>query len=197
MLSTTVLTRPAADLLDTGPGMKSAARAAAALTVGSIATLGAFYSVGEPWGTINDGLTIALAAATVPIAVGLARRNGRSLLVTCGAAVDVVGVLLTVGFTTLLIARVMTFEASLPYVLVGQALIGCWLVAVGLAAWGGPGQRRLAGLAIAGGLGLATTVGGYWLGEFTHPLTMIAGAVGVLGTAGFYALLSVASNRAD
>jgi hypothetical protein len=65
-----------ADALAVGTGVHRAAQAAAALTIGSVVTLGIFYAIGEPWGTLNDGITIALAAATVPIAVGVARQSG-------------------------------------------------------------------------------------------------------------------------
>jgi hypothetical protein len=102
------------DLSETG---RRAAQVATGLTVGGAVTLGAFFAVGEPRGTINDGLSVALAGATLPIAVGLARRNPRSLRLVLGAGLDVIGVAVTTAFTSLLIARRMTFEGSLSGIL--------------------------------------------------------------------------------
>ena len=76
-----------------------AAQLAAGLTVGGAITLGMFFAVGEPWGTINDGLSIALAAATLPIAIDLARRNSRSTGLVLGAGLDGIGVAITTAFT--------------------------------------------------------------------------------------------------
>ena len=177
------------DVLAVGAGVIRGARAAAALTIGSVVTLGVFYAAGEPWGTINDGITIALAVATVPIAIGLARQSRHSALLDLGAVADLAGAITTIGFTTLLIARTMTFEASLPFVLTGQGLIGCWLVLVGIVSWSVPGTRRLAAFGVVGGVGLVLSVLGFAIGGIEHPLTIVGGVVGLLGTVGFYALL--------
>lgn len=173
-----------------GTGIIRAARAAAALTIGSVVTLGIFYQVGQPWGTLNDGITIALAVATVPIAVGLAQHRRLSALLALGAVADVAGAITTIGFTVLLIAGAMTFEASLPFVLTGQGLIGCWLVLVGIVSWSAPGTRPVAAFGVAGGVGLVMSVLGFAIGGIEHPLTIIGGVFGLLGTVGFYALLS-------
>jgi hypothetical protein len=159
------------------------------LTVGGIATLGVFFAVGEPWGTINDVITIALAGATVPIAIGLAQRNPHAISMIVGAAADLAGVATTAAFTSLLISRHMTFEGSLPYVLLGQGLIGSWLVLAGASARSAPASRRLAAFAIAGGAGLIVTVTGFAMGGITHPLASVGFVAGLIGTAGFYALL--------
>ena len=183
------------DALVVGTVVHRAALTAAALTIGSVVTLGIFYAIGEPWGTVNDGITIALAAATVPIAVGLARQSRHSVLLDLGAVVDVAGSIVTIGFTILLIARTMSFEASLPFVLTGQGLIGCWLVLVGVVSWFGDGTRRIAAFGVAGGVGLVLSVLGFALGGIEHPLTIVGGALGTLGTVGFYALLSRRTGR--
>jgi hypothetical protein len=163
-----------------------AARAAAGLTAASTVTLGIFYSAGEPWGTLNDLITIALAATTAPIALGLAERPAkRRTLIGLGA--DLLGAGLTIVATSLLIGHVVSFEASLPWVLTGQALIGVWLViaAIELRAR----SRLLSGLGKLGGLGLIATVVGFGLGGISHPLTVAAGGIGIIGTIGFYLLL--------
>ena len=176
-------------VLELGGVGRRAAAVAAALTVGGAVTLGVFFTVGEPWGTINDWLSIGLGVATLPIAIELAGRNPRSAPLVLGAAFDVAGVAVSTVFTALLIARRMTFEESLAGVLGGQALIGCWLLLVGLAAWSDPGSRRLATLAVTGGGGLVTTAVGVQAGGMESPIGAVGFMAALIGTAGFYALV--------
>jgi hypothetical protein len=177
-----VAARPPSVLdLDT-PGRR-AAQAAAGLSVGGIVTLGLFFAFGEPWGTI------------VPIAVGLARRDPGSLPIGMGAIAEVTGAAVTSTFTALLIARRMTFEESLPGVLAGQALIGCWLILAGLAAWSEPASRRTSSFGIAGGAGLIATAVGIATGGMASPLAFAGYTAGVVGTIGFYTLLGRRAGR--
>ncbi len=173
--------------LDTA-GRRSA-QLAASLTIGGAASLAAFFAAGEPWGTINDLSAIALAASTVPIAVGLARRNPRSRALTVGVGFDVIGAITTSAYTAALIARRMTFDASLNGVVGGQALIGCWLVLVGLTAWPDPATRVLAGCAMTGGMGLLATTAGITTGGMQSPLAYAGFAAAFIGTLGAYARL--------
>ena len=156
-------------VLDVGSVSRRAALAAAGLTVGGAVALGVFFAVGEPWGTINDASSILLSWATLPIAFELARRSGRSLPLAAGAACDVVGVAVVTAFTSALIARRMTFEESLLPILTGHALIGCWLILVGLAAWSDAESRRPAAFALAGGAGLVATAASIATGGMGSP----------------------------
>ena len=189
MTSGIFVSTPPRDVFEQSLASRRAAQAAAGLTVGAVVTLGVFFAVGEPWGTINDGLVIALAGATVPIAIGLARRNPRSVPLDLGPCLDLLGVTVTTAFTALLIARRMTFEESLPGVLGGQALIGCWLMLAGLAAASDPGSRRLSALGVAGGAGLVATAVGIATGGMESPLAFAGYVAGLIGTLGFYSLL--------
>jgi hypothetical protein len=181
--------------LDLGGVGRRAAQAAAVLTVGGAVTLGIFFTAGEPWGTINDWLSIGLAGATVPIALDLARRNPRSASFMVGAGLDLAGVVVTSASTLLLISRRMTFEESLPGVMGGQALVGCWLVLVGLAAWSDPSSRRIAGLGIVGGAGLLATALGLEIGGMESPVAALGFVAGLIGMTGFYAILGRRSGR--
>lgn len=176
-------------VLDVGSGSRRAALAAAGLTVGGAAALGVFFAVGEPWGSINDASSILLSWATLPIAFELVRRSGRSLPLVVGAACDVVGVAVVTAFTSALIARRMTFEGSLVPILTGHALIGCWLVLVGLAAWSDPASRRPATFAVAGGAGLMATAAGIATAGMGSPLAAVGFVASMVGTTGFYWLL--------
>ena len=172
-----------------GSPARRAAQAAAGLTVAGAATISVFFAVGEPWGTINDWTAIGLAVATVPIAIGLARRNPRSMPLLLGAGFDVVGVAITTSFTLLLISRRMTFEESLLGVLGGQALIGGWLVLAGIAAASAPGSRSVAAFGVLGGAGLATVAAVVATSGMTNPLSFVGFVASIIGTFGFYARL--------
>ena len=179
-------TRSALDLGDVG---RPAAQAAAGLTIGSATALAAFFAVGEPWGTLNDSLSIGLAGATLPIAVDLVRRHPESPLLRLGLAADLVGVATTTVFTALLISRRMTFENSLQPILNGQALIGTWLMLAGASAWSDPTSRRGSMLGMTGGAGLIATAAGVATGGMRSRVAAIGFVSALVGTTGFYALL--------
>lgn len=178
--------RPALDLDPLG---RRAAQASVGLTIGSATALAAFFAVGEPWGTLNDSLSICLAWATVPIAVDLVRRHSASGLLALGVIVDLIGVATTTIFTSLLISRRLTFEDSLQPILTGQALIGTWLILAGASAWSDPASRRASMLGITGGAGLIATAAGIATGGMESPVAAIGFVSALVGTTGFYALL--------
>ncbi len=178
--------RPALDLDPIGRG---AAQAAVGLTIGSATALAAFFAVGEPWGTLNDSLSICLAWATVPIAVDVARRHPASRLLALGVAVDLIGVATTTIFTSLLISRRMTFEDSLQPILTGQALIGTWLILAGVWARSDPASRRASMLGITGGAGLIATAAGIATGGMKSPVAAVGFVAALVGTTGAYAML--------
>ena len=178
--------RPALDLDPIG---RRAAQAAVGLTIGSGTALAAFFAVGEPWGTLNDSLSIGLAWATVPIAVDLVRRHPASRLLAIGGVVDLIGVATTTIYTSLLISRRMTFEDSLQPILTGQALIGTWLILAGASAWSDPASRRTSMLGITGGAGLIATAAGIATGGMESPVAAIGFVSALVGTTGFYARL--------
>jgi hypothetical protein len=175
--------------LDVGDLGRPAAQAAVGLTIGSATALAAFFAVGEPWGTLNDSLSIGLAWATVPIAVDLVRRHPDSPLLGLGAVADLIGVAATTVFTALLISRRMTFEDSLQPILNGQALIGTWLILAGASARSDPASRRASMLGITGGAGLIATAIGIATGGMGSPVAAIGFVSALVGTTGFYALL--------
>ena len=82
----------------------------------------------------------------------------------------------------MLITGRMTFEGSLSGVLGGQALIGCWILLVGLAALSAPDSRRMATFALAGGSGLVATAAGIAFGGMESPLAFAGFVGGLVGT---------------
>jgi hypothetical protein len=169
--------------------------AAAILTVTGLITLLAFFGTGSTLlGALNDLNTIVMALATVPVALALypvASRTSGSLA-TIALAADLIGVVLAAGFSALLVVRVMTFDATLLPITVGNGLIGVWLVmtaALVLAASSVP--LALGWLGIAGGAGLALASMGFPLLGREHPLIALAGLVALIGLVGFYAWAGV------
>jgi hypothetical protein len=165
--------------------------AAAILTVTGLITLLAFFGTGSALlGALNDLNTIAMALATVPVALALypvASRSSGSLAAIALAA-DLIGVVLAAGFSALLVAGVMTFDATLLPITVGNGLIGVWLVmtaALVLAASAVP--SALGWLGIAGGAGLVLASMGFPLLGREHPVIAVAGLVALIGLVGFYA----------
>lgn len=167
------------------------ALAAAALTVTGLVTLLAFFGTGSPLlGALNDLNTIAAAIVTVPVAFALhfAAARASPLLATLAVGVDLVGVLLAAGFSALLLARVMSFEATLTFVTVGNGLIGVWLLLTSaLLIAGGFLPHTLAWLGMAGGAGLAVAALGFPLLGREHPVIAVAGLLALIGLVGFYA----------
>lgn len=169
--------------------------AAAILTVTGLVTLLAFFGTrSELLGTLNDINTIAMALLTVPVALALhpvAARTSASLA-TIAVGADLLGVVLAVGFSALLVTRIMTFEATLTAITLGNGLIGVWLLATAaLMLSGSAVPSPLGWLGIAGGAGLALASLGFPLLGREHPLIAVAGLVALIGLVGFYAWTGV------
>lgn len=171
------------------------AMAAAFLTVTGLVSLLAFFGTGSPLlGTLNDLNTVAAAIVTVPVALALHRAAARAsrTLATVAVGVDLVGVLLAAGFSALLVARVMSFEATLTLITVGNGLIGVWLlVTAALLLAAVPLPTPLGWLGIAGGAGLAIAAIGFPVLGRNHPVIALAGLVALIGLVGFYAWTGV------
>ena len=165
--------------------------AAAILTVTGLVTLLAFFGTGSTvLGALNDLNTVAMAIATVPVALALHPVASRSAgsLATAAVAADFVGVILAAGFSALLVTRIMTFEGTLTAITVGNGLIGVWLLvtsAMLLAVAAVP--SALGWLGITAGAGLAVTSLAFPLLGREHPIVAVAGLAALVGLVGFYA----------
>jgi hypothetical protein len=189
MVAGSLVADDAQTALDVGDAGRRSAQLAACLTIGGATTLAAFFAVGEPWGTLNDTMSIGLAWATVPIAVDLARRHRASRILRLGVAADLIGVATATVFTSMLISRRITFEDSLQPILAGQAFIGAWLILAGVGAWSDEPSRRASMLGVAGGAGLVATTAGIATGGMGSPMAAVGFVSAFVGTIGFYALL--------
>ena len=171
------------------------ALAAPILTVTGLLTLLAFFGTGNPLlGALNDVNTIAMAAVTLPVALAfypVAARTSGSMAAIAVAA-DVIGVVLAAGFSALLVARVMTFNATLTPITVGNGLIGVWLlITAALLLVASAVPASLGWLGIVGGAGLAVASLGFPLLGRDHPAIGVAGLAALIGLVGFYAWAGV------
>jgi hypothetical protein len=164
--------------------------AAAILTVTGLITLLAFFGTRSALlGALNDLNTLLMAVATVPVALALypvASRTSHSLA-TIGLGANLVGVLLAAGFSALLLAHALTFNATLLSITMGNGLIGVWLLmtaALVLAAAAVPAP--LGWLGIGGGAGLVVAAMGFPLLGREHPIIAAGGLVALIGLVGFY-----------
>lgn len=169
--------------------------AAAVLTVTGLVTLLAFFGTGSAiLGALNDLNTVLMALVTVPVALALypAASRASSVLAPVAVAADFVGVLLAAGFSALLLAHVLTFNATLMPITIGNGLIGLWLLmtaALLLATSAVPAP--LGWLGIAGGAGLVIASMGFPLLGREHPAIAVGGLVALIGLVGFYAWIGV------
>jgi hypothetical protein len=71
-----------------------------------------------------------MAVVTVPLALALYPVASRTFasLARVAVAADFSGVVLAAGFSALLVLQVMTFDATLALITVGNGLIGIWLL---------------------------------------------------------------------
>lgn len=99
---------------------------------------------------------------------------------------------LAAGFSALLVARILTFEATLTSITVGNGLIGVWLlITTTLLLVASTLPSPLGWLGIVGGAGLAVTALGFPLVGREHPAIAVAGLAALIGLVGFYAWAGV------
>jgi hypothetical protein len=108
----------------------SAALAVVTLIISAIA-LAIFFRVGEPWGSINDGLIVVTALALIPAMVAIDRlAGGQAAWLRIVTIVAIAGaVLISVG-QSLLIVRILSLEGSYVTGGIGLLPILVWLIAL-------------------------------------------------------------------
>lgn len=157
--------------------------ASAFFTILGLATLIMFFSRGNPWGTLNDISSVALALSVLPILLMLyhllhpvARTAGLAALV-----IGVLAMLIAAVFQTLLIFKVIAFVQTAVIVPVAFGLFGASLMVYGyLALAYGMLPHRLAVLGIIAGVGYIVVIAGFILGGQEHPLVAIGGLTAVI-----------------
>jgi hypothetical protein len=126
-----------------------------------------FFTVGEPFGKLNDISSVFQVLLMIPL--------------TMAAIVGIGGMLVTAVGQTLLVLRRIDFQTSLRFT-PGGAAIGIWLIAVSLLALvGGYLPQGLVWIGIAAGAGYVATVVGFLMGGQKHPLFYAGGLVMAIG----------------
>ena len=173
----------------------SALVAAAATVLGAI-FLGLFFSRGEPWGTLNDIASIVLMLGMIPVAMFVADVTAASAtkgVAWTAAVVGITGMLAATIAQGLLVARVRSYEALLPWTLGAGAIVGVWYVLIGVTGFGAGFPPALAGAGIASGLAFIATGYGFWRGNQRHPLSIAGGIVLLVGSTIFLVWIGIAA----
>ena len=143
-----------------------------------------FFTVGKPFGTINDAASVFQMLFMVPVAVALYQilRPIATIPSVLAVTFGVTGMSDAAVLQALLVFRVVEYEQTIREVLIGGGLVGIWLALVGaLALVGGVLPAGLAWLGIVAGMGYLLLVAGFWLGGEGHPLFLAGSLVAVIG----------------
>ena len=156
---------------------------AAAGIIGFV-SLVAFFSAGQPFGTINDSASVFFALSLIPLALTLHHLH-RSLvppLSLVGTTIGIAAMFTVAILQALLVFGVVQFGQTLRAVLAANGVIGVWLVLNGILARSGSTlPQGLAWVSIVAGIGLVLVIVGFWIGGHEHPLTAVGGLVSVIG----------------
>ncbi|SRR5258707_15515046 len=145
-----------------------------------LVTLIVFFSLGEPWGTINDISSVVQALSILPVLLVLYRlqRDEAPFISLAVFGIGVFGMLIAIVFQSLLIIRVITFAQTAVVSPVAFGLLGIPLLWYGYRAYAsGTLPRGLALLSMLAGAGFVALIIGVILGGQEHPLTAIGGLI--------------------
>ncbi len=157
--------------------------ASAIATVLGLVTLIMFFTLGQPWGTVNDISSVVLALSILPVLLVLHRLHRRDAPTISLAAfvMGVLAMLIAVVFQTLLIIGAIAFAQTRVVVPVAFGLFGMSLMVYGYLARAHEAlPRRLAVLSIIAGASYIAVIAGFILGGQEHPLAAIGGLTAVV-----------------
>jgi len=149
----------------------------------AVITIGLFFWIGQPWGTINDLALLVMTVALGPLMLAFYELGGLTPLRLAQAA-QATGWLSIVTWSVtqvLMIVGVVGFDygvaATGAFAIwsVASIYIGLWIAGANLLA--GPWVNWLRWLGFVGGLGWAALGLGMLLGGMNHPL-VYAGGIG-------------------
>ncbi|HTI29985.1 MAG TPA: hypothetical protein VL687_06480 [Methylomirabilota bacterium] len=160
-----------------------AAYVAATAGLAATVTIILFFSIGDPWGTLNDVALLAMTAA-IPVLMLAFWELGGLTPTPLALAAQVSGwiaVIVWCVIHALFIAGIVDFDyeraatGSLAFESVALVVIGLWIAGANLLA--GPWLNAVRWFGVVAGLGFALLPIGLMLGGVNHPLTY-AGGVG-------------------
>jgi hypothetical protein len=152
----------------------------AAALVGLV-TIALFFSIGDPWGTINDYSGVVMTLALGPMMLAYYELGGRTPtpLAQAAQATGWIAILTWCVAHALNIADVVRFDYSAPATgvmaveTVALVVIGLWIAGANLLA--DPWLSRVRWLGVVTGIGFALLGLGLLLGGENHPLSYLGG----------------------
>ncbi len=158
-----------------------AAYLVAASGVAGLVTIGLFFSIGQPWGTLNDLSLLVMTLALAPLMLAFYELGGwtPTPLAQAAQASGWTAVLAWCGVQALMIAGVLTFDyetgatGAFAVEAVALILIGAWVAGANLLAGRWLDWVRWPG--VASGIGVVVFAAGLLLGGVNHPLTYMGG----------------------
>lgn len=168
---------------EVSPFVGWSALVSAIATILGLVTLIIFFSLGQPWGTINDLTSVVLALSLLPVVLALHRlhRHNAPTISLAILIVSILALLVVVLFQLLLVSGTITFAQTAVIVPLAFGVFGAALaVYSGFALMDGFLPRPLAWLGIAAGVGYVVVIVGFILGGQEHPLAVIGGLMAVI-----------------
>ena len=152
-------------------------------TIIGFVTIIIFFSVGQPWGTMNDVSSVILAFSLLPVLLALyyLHRQHAPGITLSVLVIGVLALLVAAIFQLLLIFGIIAFEQTAVIVPAAFGLFGAALAIYNVL------TRRynslpnpLAWLGIVAGVSYVLVIVGFILGGQEHPLTAIGGVTAVI-----------------
>ena len=161
-----------------------AAYLSAVATIATAITGVLFFTRGERFGKLNDGVTVLQMLLMLPVSIGLYLlvRYNRAGLALLATVVGVSGMLVAAVLQALLVLSVVRYEQTVTAVLAAGGAIGLWLVLADVLAFSTqalPGGLAIAG--IVGGAGYILLAIGFRIGGQQHPLSYAGALLALVG----------------
>ena len=141
-----------------------------------------FFSIGQPFGSINDIASVLQVIFMLPLALVLyqvLRPHGQTLSFL-SATLGITGILMGGVIQSLLVAGMITYQQTVPFFLSGAA-IGGWLMLNNyLILTSHVLPRGLAWAGVLAGVGYIVTVAGFLLGGYQNPFFFAGGLLTVI-----------------
>ena len=158
-----------------------AAYVVAAAAVIGLVFIALFFSIGQPWGTLNDLALLVMSVALAPLMLAFYELGGRTptRLAQAAQTAGWLAVLTWSVVQVMLVIGVVSFDykvgATGAFAIESYAdiAIGLWIAGANLLA--GPWLNRARWLGIVSGLGFVLLGVGLLLGGQEHPLTWVGG----------------------